>query len=70
MDRSASDSPKEITCTTYLSKIFEEKKIHKKMIIILVNILLHFCFINFLKCKNSEEGRTQHMLMSSKQLRV
>ena len=66
MDSSASDSRKEIACTTNFSKL---SKKHKKIIsIILVNILLHICFITFLKCKNSEESRTQSMLMSSKQL--
>ena len=62
---SASDSRKEIVCTTNFSKLSQKK--HKKIIIILVNILLHVCFILFLKCKNSQESRTQSMLMSSKQ---
>ena len=47
MDSSASDSTKEIACATYFSK-FSEKKEKKKMIITLVNILLHICFITFL----------------------
>ena len=43
------------------------KKEKKKMIITLVNILLHICFITFLMCKNSKESQTQCLLISSKQ---
>ena len=62
MDSSASDSRKQIACTTNFSKLSK-----KKIYIILVNILLHICFITFFKRKNSKESRTQRMLMSSKQ---
>ena len=43
------------------------KKDKKKMIITLVNILLHICFITFLKFKKSKESQTQCLLISSKQ---
>ena len=43
------------------------KKEKEKMIITLVNILLHICFITFLMCKNSKESQTQCLLISSKQ---
>ena len=66
MDSSASDSTKEVACATYFSK-FSEKKEKKKMIITLVNILLHICFITFLMCKNPKESQTQCLLISSKQ---
>ena len=51
MDSSASDSRKEISCTSNFSKLSKQKKKkkQKKMIIVLVNILLHICFITFLK---------------------
>ena len=60
MDSSASDSPKEFACTSNFSKLSKRKtqQKQKKMVIILVNILLHICFITFLKCKNSKESRT------------
>ena len=66
MDSSASDSQKEIACTSNFSKLSKKNthKKKKKKIIILVNILLHICFITFLKCKNSKESRTQSMLQS------
>ena len=32
---------------------------------ILVNILLHVCFITFLMCKNLKESQTQCLLISS-----
>ena len=60
MDSSASDSKKEITCTTYFSKLSEKNNYH-----ILVNILLHVCFITFLMCKNLKESQTQCLLISS-----
>ena len=60
MDSSASDSKKEITCTTYFSKLSEKNSYH-----ILVNILLHVCFITFLMCKNLKESQTQCLLISS-----
>ena len=60
MDSSASDSKKEITCTTYFSKLSEKNNYH-----ILVNILLHVCFITFLMCKNLKESQTQCLLFSS-----
>ena len=60
MDSSASDSKKEITCTTYFSKLSEEDNYH-----ILVNILLHVCFITFLMCKYLKESHTQCLLISS-----
>ena len=64
MDSSASDSTKEIACATSPNLAKKEKK---KMIITLVNILLHICFITFLMCKNSKESQTQCVLISSKQ---
>ena len=70
MDSSASDSRKEIACTSNFSKLSKKKqtkKEQKKMIIILVNILLHICFITFLKCKKSKESQIQSMLMTLKQ---
>ena len=60
MDSSASDSTKEITCTTNSSKLREKNNYH-----ILVNILLHVCFITFLMCKILKES--QCLLISSKQ---
>ena len=60
MDSLASDSKKEITCTTYFSKLSEKNNYH-----ILVNILLHVCFITFLMCKNLKESQTQCLLISS-----
>ena len=60
MDSSASDSKKEITCTTYFSKLSEKNNYH-----ILVNILLHVCFITFLMCKKLKESQTQCLLISS-----
>ena len=45
MDSSASDSTKEIGCTTYFSKLSVKKE--KKLIIVPVNILLHICFTTF-----------------------
>ena len=73
MNSSASDSRKDTACTINLSKLSKKKKKkkkQKKMIIILVNILLHICFIIFLKCKFSKESRTQSMLMPIKHLWV
>ena len=64
MNSSVSDSQKDIACTINLSKLSTEKQ--KKIIIILVNILLHICFITFLKCKYSKESRTRSMLMPIK----
>ena len=49
MYSSASNSPKEIYIHHVLIKTFEHTKKHKKMIIILVNILLQYYFITFLK---------------------
>ena len=46
MDSSASDSKKEITCTTFFSKLSEKNNYH-----ILVNIMLHVSFITFLVSK-------------------
>ena len=63
MDSSASDSQKEIACTSNFSKLSNNKKKKKKMIIILVNIVLHICFTTFLKFKHSKESRTQSMLI-------
>ena len=60
MDSSASDSKKEITCTTYFSKLSEKNNYH-----ILVNILFHVCFITFFMCKNLKESQTQCLLISS-----
>ena len=60
MDSSASDSKKEITCTIFFSKLSEQNNYH-----ILVNILLHVCFITFLMCKNLKESQTQCLLISS-----
>ena len=60
MDSSASDSKKEITYTTYFSKLSEKNNYH-----ILVNSLLHVCFITFLMCKNLKESQTQCLLISS-----
>ena len=60
MDSSASDSKKEITCTTYFSKLSEKNNYH-----ILVNILLHVCYITFLMCENLKESLTQCLLISS-----
>ena len=60
MDSSASDSKNEITCTTYFSKLSEKNDYH-----ILVNILLHVCFITFLMCKNLKESQTQCLIISS-----
>ena len=54
MDCSASDSQKEIARTSNFSKLSKTKtkqKQQKKMIIILVNTVLHICLITFLKCK-------------------
>ena len=62
MDSSASDSKKEITCTTYFSKLSE-----KNNYLVLVNILLHICFITFLMCKNLKESQAQCLLISSLQ---
>ena len=59
VDSSASDSKKEITCTTYFSKPNEKNTYH-----ILVNILLHVCFMTFLMCKNLKESQTQCLLIS------
>ena len=60
MDSSASDSKNEITCTTNFSKLCKKNYYH-----ILVNILLHVCFITFLMCKNLKESQTQCLLISS-----
>ena len=60
MDSSASDSKKEITYTTYFSKLSEKNNYH-----ILVNILSHVCFITFLMCKNLKESQTQCLLIST-----
>ena len=45
---------------TYFSKLSEKNNYH-----ILVNILLHVCFITFLMCKNLKESQTQCLLISS-----
>ena len=60
MDSSASDSRKEIACTTNFSKLSNYKTKHKKIIIILVNILLHICFITFLKCKIQKKSNSKY----------
>ena len=60
MDSSASDSKKEITCTTYFTKLSEKNNYN-----IIVNILLHVCFISFLMCKNLKESQIQCLLISS-----
>ena len=60
VDSSASDSKKEITCTTYFSKLSEKNNYH-----ILVNILLHVCFITFPMCKDLKETQTQCLVISS-----
>ena len=62
MDSSASDSKKEITCTTSPNFNSEKNNYH-----IFLNILLHVCFITFLMCKNLKESQTQCLLISSKQ---
>ena len=62
MDSSASDSKREITCTTFFSKLSEKNNYRNH---ILVNILLHVCFITFLMCKNLKESQTQCLLISS-----
>ena len=63
MDSSASDSTKEIACATYFSPSLAKKE-KKEMIITLVNILLHLCFIIFLMCKNSKKSQTQCLIIS------
>ena len=66
MDSSASDSGKEIAYISNFSKLSQKKKkhthTHKKMIIILVNILLHICFITFLKFKGKSNSKYANAL--------
>ena len=50
MGNSYPDRTKEIACIT-------SPNLAKKMIIIIVNIFLHICFITFLMCENSKESQ-------------
>ena len=62
MDGSASDSKKKLHAPLTSPNLAKKKNNY-----ILVNILLHFCFITFFVCKNLKESQTQCLLISSTQ---
>ena len=62
MDSSASDSRKEIACTSNLFKLCTKKNTEKNGYHSCEHFVTYL-FFTFFKCKNSKESQTQSMLM-------